>query len=152
MKRSEILAQYEPTSSNMLMILRGLQDNSENNHISDEDMRAVAAYLKTTLSQVYGVVTYYSMFSEHPRGEHIIRVCRSPVCALDDLEQVVGALRDELGVGPGMTTEDGQFTVEWSECLGQCEQAPAVLVDQEVIGPGDAYDWSGIRAKFARAQ
>ena len=76
-----------------------------------------------------GVSTYYSLFSLEPRGRHVIRVCVSPVCRMIGTTDLLDVFRRELGIDVGMTTPDGLFTLEESQCLGQCARSPAVLVD-----------------------
>ena len=97
-------------------------------------MREVAEYLRLPFSTVYGVATYYSMFSVTPRGKHLIRVCNSPVCHMEGANEVTDDLERLLGVGVGETTPDGLFTIEHTECLGRCGAAPTVLVDETVYG------------------
>lgn len=132
MNRKEILEKYPPHKDNMLLILHELQDNNPERYLSEADMKAVASYLRTTYSHVYGVVTYYTMYSLKPRGRYIIRLCNSPVCNMQGSENVISELAAVLGVNPGETTGDGLFTLEYSECLGQCGGAPGMMVNEDV--------------------
>ena len=97
-------------------------------------MRAAAEHLGLPPSYVFGVATFYTMFSVEPRGRHIIRVCQSPPCHLMGSTDVSKELVKALGVGFGETTPDGMFTLEMSSCLGVCGVAPAMMVDGEVYG------------------
>ena len=117
------------------MILHAIQKARPQHYISREDMRWVSRYLKISLSTVYGVVHYYSMFSELPRGRHIIRVCQSPVCRMMGTGAVAASLEDVLGAPVGAVTADGNFSVEPTECLGHCERAPVMMIDEAVHGP-----------------
>ena len=83
MKTAEILKQFRPEHDNMLGLLHALQDNNPDNYLDAGDLKAVAEYLNTTLGHVYGVATYYTMFSLKPRGKYIIRACNSPVCNME---------------------------------------------------------------------
>lgn len=132
MNRELILSKYEPVFDNMLLILHDLQNHNPHHYLPEEDLDHVARYLNTTRGVVYGVVKYYSMFSLTPRGKHIIRTCISPVCRLMGGLDVLEALKSVLGIQLGETTADGLFTLEHSECLGQCDKAPALMLDQEV--------------------
>jgi len=85
-----------------------------------------------SLSEVSGVVTFYSFFSTVPRGEHTIRVCMGTACYVRGGKKVVEALQDNLGVELGGTTEDGKFTLEIARCIGACGLAPAMMVDDTV--------------------
>ena len=119
---------------NLLLILTEIQENCPEQYIRNEDMIWVAEYLNTTLSSVYGVVSYYSMFSCKPRGHNVTRVCRSPVCCMQDGKTLFENLETLLGITEGQVTPDGQFSLERVECLGQCEKAPAMMINQEVYG------------------
>ena len=134
MTRQEILCKYEPLKENLLLILHELQNNSPSHFISAVDITEVADYLNITQSSVYGVITYYSMFSISPRGRHIIRVCESPVCEITGSESIVRSVENILGISPGETTDDGFFTLETSECLGRCAEAPCLLIDETFYG------------------
>ena len=121
---------------NLLLILTEIQENDPEHYIRNEDMVWVARYLNTTLGAVYGVVKYYSMFSTRPRGRYVVRVCRSPICTMlaDKSKTVFDDLAILLGVSEGQVTPDGLFSIERVECLGQCEKAPAMMVNEEVYG------------------
>lgn len=141
MTREYIKDRYSPDMENLLLILTAIQENSPEQYITDEDMVWVAEYLNTTLSSVYGVVTYYTMFSIRPRGRYVARVCRSPVCSMmkDSARDLSSDLQEILGVVEGQVSPDGQFSIETVECLGQCEKAPAMMINEEVYGHLD-YD------------
>jgi len=119
---------------NLLLILTDLQRFSQSNSISSADMAWTAEYLNTTLSSVYGVVKYYSMFSTEPRGKIVLRVCQSPMCKMLAGGDLVKAIESELGTTDGQVTEDGIFSVEAVECLGHCEKGPAMLANEEIYG------------------
>lgn len=136
MAREYITEKYSPDMENLLLILTDIQENCPENYIQNEDMAWVAEYLNTTLSSVYGVVKYYSMFSTRPRGRCVTRVCRSPVCSMleDKTQTIFKTLEALLGITEGQVTPDGQFSIEKVECLGQCEKAPAMMINEEVYG------------------
>lgn len=132
MSTEQILKQYKPRKENLLMILHSLQDNNPRNYLTEEALEQAAAYLSLTKSAVYGVAGYYSMFSLKPRGKYVIRVCVSAVCELMNSGEVVGWLEKILGIKPGETTPCGLFTLEHAECLGQCQEAPSMMINREV--------------------
>ena len=121
---------------NLLLILTEIQERCPEHYIREEDMIWVAEYLNTTLSSVYGVVKYYSMFSTQPRGRYVTRICKSPVCSMmvEETETLFESLESILGITEGEVTGDGQFSIERVECLGQCEKAPAMMINEEVYG------------------
>ncbi|MGF1587354.1 MAG: NAD(P)H-dependent oxidoreductase subunit E [Bacteroidales bacterium] len=130
----KILLRYSPEKTNLLNILHDIQDAHPQNYLPDEILREVAAYLNTTVSSVYGVVKYYTMFSTKPRAKYIVRVCQSPICHLMGHETVLENLRKVLKVGINEPTPDGLFYIELSECLGICDVAPAMMIGQEPYG------------------
>jgi NADH:ubiquinone oxidoreductase subunit E len=104
------------------------------NYLPEEAVRQLAEGLRIPVNQVFGVATFYTMFSMRPRGKNIIRVCESPPCHLMDAQSIIEILEDELGIGIGETTRDGCFTLELTSCLGVCAVAPAMMVNGEVYG------------------
>ncbi len=129
-----ILRRYPRRREKLLSMLHALQRRNPGNYLTGEDLRAVAEYLNLPLSFVHDTVSFYSMFSLKPRGRHIIRLCRSPTCHLAGSWSLLKTLRELLGIGPGETTPDGAFTLELVSCLGLCDMAPAMMIDDEVHG------------------
>ena len=97
-------------------------------------MTDTAVAMDLPLSDVFGVSTFYSFLSRRPKGENIIRVCRSLPCYLKNSETILRSISDTLGIRPGETTEDGLFSLELANCIGACDQAPAMLINKEVFG------------------
>lgn len=122
-------------------LLSVLQDLQEELHwLPRGALEAVARELDLPLTQVYRVATFYTALSLEPRGKHIIRVCTGTACHLKGAGQIIEAIRRELGIGPGETTEDLEFTLETVNCLGACALAPVIMVDGGYHGqvrPGD---------------
>ncbi len=97
-------------------------------------MRELADAIDVSLSEVYGVASFYSFLSTRPLGRHVIRVCRSVPCFLKSSDSLAAQIEAELGVRAGETTPDGRFSLELVNCIGACDQAPAMLVDDDVHG------------------
>ncbi len=102
--------------------------------VSAAVMRKLAGATDVSLSDVYGVASFYSFLSTRPTGRHVIRICRSVPCFLKSADSLAAQLESELGVQPGETTADGRFSLELVNCIGACDAAPAMLVDDEVHG------------------
>jgi NADH:ubiquinone oxidoreductase subunit E len=119
---------------NLLQILHDFQNNNPRNYLSQKDLAMIAKYLNVTHSSIYGVVSYYTLFSLTPRGKHIIRLCNSPVCHMAGSRDIFIELHKNLKIGFGETTTEGLFTLESTECLGQCDQAPGMSVDEAFYG------------------
>ncbi|MFN3556294.1 MAG: NAD(P)H-dependent oxidoreductase subunit E [Bacteroidales bacterium] len=132
MNPRDIIARFEPRQDNLLNMLHALQDSHPENYITSDAMDEVARYLNMTKSSVFGVVDYYSMFSLRPRGRYIIRVCVSPVCHIKKAGGIISHLENILGIKTGETTPDKLFTLEIAECLGQCQEAPSMMINQKV--------------------
>ncbi len=134
MDKTQLIHKFAPNADNLILILHELQNNHPQHYLEEEDLRAVASYLNMTHSQVYGVVTFYSMFSLKPRGRYIIRICKSPVCELEKGNRIEETLKKDLGIGAGETTADGRFTLEYTICLGHCDKSPVMMVNEDVYG------------------
>lgn len=109
-------------------------------HIINEHLRCVpdgaipelAQMLELSPAQVYDTLTFYQFFKSKPCGKVRAWVCRSISCSLRGGEEVLEALSEKLGVAPGETTSDGKVTLEFGECLGLCDFAPAMLANETV--------------------
>jgi NADH-quinone oxidoreductase subunit E len=99
--------------------------------VSDE-IRGIAGMLDMTADELDGVATFYNLIFRKPVGKHVILVCDSISCWIMGYEPVREHLKRRLGVGLGETTADGQFTVLPVACLGACDHAPAMMVDDEL--------------------
>ena len=97
--------------------------------IRDFAMQKIADALSIHPVEVYGVVTFYSFLSEKPLGRFVIRLCQTISCDMAGKDRVAAQLENELGIKFGETTEDGAFTLEWANCIGLCDQGPAMLVN-----------------------
>jgi NADH:ubiquinone oxidoreductase subunit E len=117
------------TRTALMPILQDL--NRAHSYISEDAMLAVSDALNVPRAEVYGVATFYSYFSVKPRGTYVIRICRTISCAKQgDYHPAIAALFDELGIGMGETTSDGIFTIEQTNCIGMCDQGPAMMVNE----------------------
>jgi NADH-quinone oxidoreductase E subunit len=130
----EILTKYNPEKENLIYILHEIQNSHPQSYVPKDAIEAVSNYLKITTSHIYGVLTFYTMFSTTPRGKNVIRLCESPPCFLKGSETILKALRNILGVKLGETTKDGFFTLELCACLGVCGNAPVMMINDEVFG------------------
>ena len=108
----------------------------------------IADGLGVTLSEVYGVATFYSQFSLQPKGEYVCGVCLGTACYVKGSQKVLDKLCSELGVEVGQTTKDGRFTVQATRCLGACGLAPVMMINDEVFGRLTPEDIPDILAKY----
>jgi len=140
-KRKEVPAagktEAQPSAKNgnrekLLGLLEARQ--KESGYISEEAMNEIAELVGISLGEVYGVVTFYSFLSTRPQGRHVIRICKSLPCYLKGAPMIIESVEKAVGIGPGGMTPDGMFTFELTNCIGACDQAPAMLIDDEVYG------------------
>jgi NADH-quinone oxidoreductase subunit F len=110
----------------------------------------VGRVLRVPLADLYGVIDFYAMFQRQPAGRTIVRVCSAPVCALAGADGVAQALCRHLQIEPGEVSSDGAFTVEHAPCLGLCDRAPALLLNETAIGHTDPADAAAICAMRGR--
>ena len=148
MNITDILGKYKPDKDQLLMILHEVQNSQTDHSIHQEDITAIAQHLSLTKAQVFGVVNYYSMFHTEPRGKHIITVCKSPVCHIKEADAIIGHLEKSLGIKMGETSTDAKFTLEHAECLGRCDEAPVMSINQDFYGHLDAQKIDEILAQF----
>ena len=100
--------------------------------VDDEALADVAAYLGMSAAELDSIATFYNLIHRRPVGRHVIHVCNSVSCWLMGYDAVRARLRERLGVGYGDTTEDDRFTLLPIQCLGTCDRAPALMVDEDL--------------------
>jgi NADH-quinone oxidoreductase E subunit len=106
----------------------------QNGYVSEEFMAQTARSLQIPVSEVYGVTTFYSFLSTRPLGKYVIRICKSIPCYLKHAEMIIDSVSGVIGIRPGETTPDGKFSFELTNCIGACDMAPAMLLNQDVYG------------------
>jgi NADH:ubiquinone oxidoreductase subunit E len=116
----------------LIPILQDIQ--SDLNWLPEEVLRAVADKLAVPLRDVYGVATFYRTLSLRPRGKHIVTVCLGTACHVRGGQRIMDQISETLGIAPGETTRDMNFTLETVNCLGCCAIGPIVVVDGEYYG------------------
>jgi NADP-reducing hydrogenase subunit HndA len=126
----QVIELYREKEGNLIQILHIAQELY--GYLSLELQQHIADALDKPLSEVSGVVTFYSFFSTKPRGEHTIRVCLGTACYVRGGKKIVDALQKTLGVDIGETTADGKFSFEVARCIGACGLAPAMMIDNVV--------------------
>jgi NADH:ubiquinone oxidoreductase subunit E len=117
-------------------------------HIPLDLQKFIASSLNKPLSEVSGVVTFYSFFSTKPRGKHTIRVCMGTACYVRGGKRLVEKIQSMLKVGIGDTTEDGKFTFEVARCIGACGLAPAIMIDDTVYKQVNPNKLESILSKY----
>lgn len=127
------LAQEENPRSACVAAMKFIQDRR--GWVSDEAMRWLSVKLEMSLSDLESVATFYSLIFRKPVGRHVIVMCDSVSCWVMGCETVADHIRQRLGIELGETTPDGAFTWLTIPCLGACDLAPAMMVDEVLFGP-----------------
>ncbi len=102
--------------------------------LSEQSMAEIAGDLGIPMGDVYGVASFYAFLSTRPQGRNIIRICKSLPCHIKDAPMIIASVRQTIGIMPGETTRDGRFSFELTNCIGACDQAPAMLLNDTVYG------------------
>lgn len=129
----ETLEEFSEGTSRVLPVLHFAQEVF--GAITPEVETYLAERLDIPLARLHEVLTFYHLYRKHPHGSYTLTVCNNLSCHLLGSEGLLEHLGKHLGIGPGETTEDGLFTLEVSECIGACHQAPAFQVNGHFYGP-----------------
>ncbi len=127
---TELRKRY-PTAEAVLLPALHLAQKAWGGWLPDAAIAAVAAELGLPVTKVYGVVTFYDLYHQNPVGKHRIRVCTNLACQLRGAEEIMEVLHAELGVGEDEVTPDGRCSFVHFECLGSCDTAPMMMVDDD---------------------
>ena len=127
----EICGNYPPERRKSAVLAALYLVQEQQGYLTASSLRHVAEFLRITPAEVEDVATYYVMFFKAPVGKYVLQVCRTLSCALGGAERVVEALSEKIGVKVGETDPSGMFTLLEFECLGACDRAPVVMVNND---------------------
>lgn len=125
-----VIAHYCDTPGALITVLEAIQEIT--GYLPESVQQRVAKGLAIPLSQVYGVVTFYSFFTMQPRGKHQIKICLGTACHVGGGSRIEKQLEEDLGITPGQITIDRQFGLDIVRCVGACGLAPVLLVDDDI--------------------
>lgn len=108
----------------------------------------ISEELKVPLSEIYGVVTFYSQFTLVPKGQYQIGVCLGTACYVKGSQAILDRIKENLNVQVGSTTPDGKFSLEATRCIGACGLAPVITINEDVYGRLKAEEVDGILEKY----
>jgi len=128
----DILSDYEGDSSELIPILQAAQERF--GYLPEEVMAGIAQFLKLAPSAVYGVGTFYAQFKLTPTGKRSIKVCRGTACHVRGADRILQEIERRLGIKPGETTGDLEYSLETIACFGSCALAPVMVADKTVYG------------------
>lgn len=128
----EIIESYDRAKEALLMIMQDISDMY--NYVPPEVIPVLVDKLGVRESLIYSVATFYKTISLEPRGKFIVNVCTGTACHVRGAEKITDALRGELHIDEGETSEDGMFTLEGVRCIGCCASGPVITVNQDTHG------------------
>src|SRR5438034_8071934 len=137
----EIIKRYPPDRKRSAVLPALYLVQHQQGYVTANGIRHVAELLGITRADVEDVVSFYTMFYTRPVGKYVLQVCRTLSCAVNGAERVTEALSEKLGIKPGETDPSRTFTLLEVECLGACDRAPAVMINDawhECLKPQDA--------------
>ena len=116
-------------------LLVQLEDEQrKSGYLSAEFLNNLARAVDMPLSEIYGVVSFYSFLTVRPQGRNVIRICKNLPCSLKHSDMIRETIARELGIKVGETTKDGRFTLTLTNCIGACDKAPAMMINNDVHG------------------
>jgi len=127
-----IISKYEAKQTALIMVLQDIQKHYR--YLPVEALKLVAKKMELPVAQVYGVATFYRSFSLTPKGKHHVCVCTGTACHVRQATVIVDKFQRDLGIKPGGTTPDMNFSLETVNCLGACALGPLITVDDNFYG------------------
>jgi len=131
-KIDKLIEKYQTNPGPLISILQDIQ--SIFSYLPKDILSYLSQKLKVSESKIWGIVTFYAQFYLEPRGKNTVRVCLGTACHVKGAKKVLERLQKILGIQPGETTEDLNFSLETVRCLGTCFLAPVIMVDQDYFG------------------
>jgi len=132
LKLDEILGHYPPDSNRLIPIMQEAQETF--GYLPAEVIHGIANYVGVPEVRVFGVATFYAMFKLKPTGKKIVTVCRGTACHVRGGARILTEVERRLGIKPGDTTPDREYTLETIACIGACALAPTMVVNKETYG------------------
>lgn len=146
-EKYDFLRKIDPDESNLIKGLQSVQ--AAEGYVSDEALEAVAEYFSIAPVEVEGVLSFYAQFRRVKPGKFKISVCDGTACHIKGSAQIQEWVKSELGIAPGETSADGQFSLEVVACLGCCSLAPVMSVNGRVYGNLDRKSTAKILKEYA---
>ncbi len=141
-----IIDRYQAKESAILAILQDIQ--AKERYLPREALEQVGQRLGVPINKIYRIATFYRAFSLTPRGRHEVCVCMGTACHVRGAQRILDQINLELGIRPGETTKDRNFTLETVNCLGVCAAGPVVAIDGEYFGKMSSPKVEGTLKKF----
>ena len=130
-KLDKVINKHEGKPGAIISVLEDIQETQ--GYLPKEILEQVSEKMKVPLSQLFSMATFYSAFSLKPRGKHTLYVCLGTACHVRGGARIIKGVSKQLGIKPGDTTEDRNFTLETLRCIGCCSLAPVIKVDNDDV-------------------
>lgn len=145
-KLQEIIGKYRDTKGALIPVLHEAQDLY--GYLPLNVQKEISEGLNIPLTEIYGVVTFYTQFSLKPKGRFKIQVCMGTACYVKGSSQILDKLKEKLGIHVGDCTADGKFSLDSCRCIGACGLAPAIMINDDVYGRLNPDEIEGILDKY----
>lgn len=145
-KLNEVIEKYKGTKGALIPVLHEAQEIY--GYLPLEVQKMISEGLNIPLTEIYGVVTFYTQFSLNPKGQYKIGVCLGTACYVKGAGAIIDKIKEKLGIDVDECTEDGRFSLEATRCIGACGLAPVLTVNDDVYGKLVVDDVEGILEKY----
>ncbi|OYT33713.1 MAG: hypothetical protein B6U87_03055 [Candidatus Aenigmarchaeota archaeon ex4484_52] len=127
MNQKKIISKYKNNEITLLGLLEEIKKTKR--YLSKKTLEKLSMQIQIPVSKLYSIATFYSFFPTTERGKYIIRVCNSPSCYLNNSKKILKILKKELKIDIGQITPDKKFSIELASCIGCCDCAPAMMIN-----------------------
>lgn len=145
-KLQEVIMKYKDTKGALIPVLHEAQDIF--GYLPMSVQKQISEGLDIPLTEIYGVVTFYTQFSLKPKGKYKISVCMGTACYVKGSSHILDKLQEKLGIHVGDITDDGQFSLDACRCVGACGLAPVMMINDDVYGRLTPDEIEGILEKY----
>jgi NADH:ubiquinone oxidoreductase subunit E len=128
------LKQTQPETRREDVLVQLHAEQEKSGFVSEPFIAQLAQASGLSVSEVFGVTTFYRFLTTRPQGHYVIRVCKSLPCDMKSSQFIIEAVKEKLNINPGETTPDGKFSLQITNCIGACDQAPAMLLNNDLHG------------------
>ena len=129
MSKNQVISTQRKGPEDLLVLLKEAQNKF--GYLPEEVMAELAESLELPVNDVYGVASFYSFLSTKPLGRNVIRICKSLPCYLKNCQTIIETVEKEIGIKPGETTPDRRFSFQLTNCIGLCDRAPAMMINND---------------------
>lgn len=145
-KLQEIIEKHKSTKGALIPVLHEAQELY--GYLPKSVQKQISEGLKIPLTEIYGVVTFYTQFSLEPKGRFKVSICMGTACYVKGASHILDKLQEKLGIHVGHCTEDGKFSLDACRCIGACGLAPVMMINDDVYGRLTPDEIEGILEKY----